>query len=66
MGGLGFPELVVILVIVVLLFGSSKLPQLGEGMGKAIRSFKDAMKDEEQPAARKPDAPKPPEGGAQP
>ncbi len=69
MGGLGFPELVVILIIVVLLFGSSKLPQLGEGMGKAIRSFKDAMKEAEQPeqpAARKPDAPKPPEGGAQP
>lgn len=65
MGGLGFPELVVILVIVVLLFGSSKLPQLGEGMGKAIRSFKDAMKDE-PPAPPKPDAPKPPEGGAQP
>lgn len=68
MGGLGFPELVVILVIVVLLFGSSKLPQLGEGMGKAIRSFKDAMKEgeSEQPSARKPDAAKPPEGGAQP
>ncbi|WP_308198002.1 twin-arginine translocase TatA/TatE family subunit [Anaeromyxobacter oryzisoli] len=60
---MGFPELIVILLIVVLLFGSSKLPQLGEGVGKAIRGFKDAMKE---PPARKADAPKPPEGGAQP
>ncbi len=62
---MGLSELVVILVIVVLLFGASRLPQLGAGMGKAIRSFKDAVKSEEPPA-RKPDAPKPPEDGAQP
>jgi sec-independent protein translocase protein TatA len=59
MGGFGMGELIVILLIVVLLFGAAKLPQLGAGMGKAIKSFKDAVKDEEPPA--KPDAPKPPD-----
>jgi sec-independent protein translocase protein TatA len=40
MFGLGVPELMVILVIGVVLFGSSKLPQLGSGLGKAIRDFR--------------------------
>jgi sec-independent protein translocase protein TatA len=42
------PELLVILVIVVVLFGGSKLPQLGKGVGEAIRNFKGAVKDGEQ------------------
>jgi sec-independent protein translocase protein TatA len=44
-------ELVVILLIVVILFGSSKLPQLGAGLGQGIRSFKKAMDgtDDEKP-----------------
>jgi sec-independent protein translocase protein TatA len=45
MGGLGFPEMVVILVIALIIFGPNKLPQLGESMGKAIRNFKEGMKD---------------------
>jgi sec-independent protein translocase protein TatA len=40
MFGLGAPELVVILTIGVVLFGASKLPQLGSGLGKAIRDFR--------------------------
>ncbi len=40
---LGIPELVVILLVVLLLFGPSRLPQAGAGLGRAIRSFKDAM-----------------------
>ncbi|HLE40218.1 MAG TPA: twin-arginine translocase TatA/TatE family subunit [Nitrospirota bacterium] len=40
MFGLGMPELLVVLVIVVIIFGASRLPQLGEGLGKAIRGFK--------------------------
>jgi len=40
MFGLGAPELMVILVIGLVLFGSSKLPQLGSGLGKAIRDFR--------------------------
>ena len=40
MGSLGMPELLVILVIVVIVFGAGKLPQIGENLGKAIRNFK--------------------------
>jgi sec-independent protein translocase protein TatA len=42
---LGLPELLVILVIVVLIFGAGKIPQLGKGLGEGIKNFKDAMKD---------------------
>ena len=41
-GGLGMQELLVILAIVMLLFGGKRLPELGEGLGKAIRGFKRA------------------------
>jgi sec-independent protein translocase protein TatA len=44
MFGLGLPELMVILVIVVVIFGANRLPQLGEGLGKSIQSFKKAIK----------------------
>lgn len=48
---LGMGELVVILLIVVILFGASKLPQLGAGLGQGIRSFKKSFggEDEEKP-----------------
>lgn len=42
---LGIPELLVILVIVVLIFGASRLPELGKGIGKGIKNFKEATKD---------------------
>jgi sec-independent protein translocase protein TatA len=42
---LGVPELVVILMIVVLIFGASRLPELGKGIGRGIKNFKDATKD---------------------
>lgn len=45
MFGLGMPELIVILVIVVIIFGASRLPQLGEGLGKAIKGFKKGISD---------------------
>jgi sec-independent protein translocase protein TatA len=41
--GVGFPELMVILVIVLVIFGAGRLPQIGSGLGKAIRGFKDAV-----------------------
>ena len=42
---LGVPELLVILAIVILIFGASRLPELGRGIGKGIKNFKDATKD---------------------
>ena len=44
-GTLGTPELIIILIILVLIFGASKLPQLGGAVGKTIRNFKSEMKD---------------------
>ena len=46
MPNLGLPELLIILLIVVLIFGANRLPQLGKGIGSAIRNFKEGIKDE--------------------
>lgn len=45
MFGIGSTELVILLVILLLLFGANKLPQLGAGIGQGIRNFKKAMKE---------------------
>lgn len=45
MGSLGLPEILVILLIVILIFGASRLPEIGRGIGKGIRNFKDATRD---------------------
>jgi TatA/E family protein of Tat protein translocase len=52
MMGLGFPELLVILVLIFFLVGGKKLPQIGEGIGKSIAEFKKAMRDPELPGAK--------------
>ena len=48
MGSLGFPELIVILVIIIMIFGANRLPEIGRGIGKGIRNFKDATKEDEK------------------
>ncbi len=59
---LGFGELLVILIIVLVLFGAGRLPQLGKGLGEAIRGFKDGMKSEPPPPETKKQLP--PDGGS--
>lgn len=49
MFGLGTPELIVIMAIAFFIFGGKKLPELGEGLGKGIRSFKKGLKETESP-----------------
>jgi sec-independent protein translocase protein TatA len=53
MFGLRTPELLIILVIVVVLFGANRLPQLGKGLGEGIRGFKKAFsgEDDEKPGS---------------
>jgi sec-independent protein translocase protein TatA len=53
MCGLGMPELVIILVIALVIFGGSRLPQLGEGLGKAIKGFKKGLSDASEQTAKK-------------
>ena len=44
---IGFPELVVILVVALLLFGGRKIPEVAKGLGEGIKNFKNALKGEE-------------------
>ena len=62
MFGLRGTELLVILLIVLVLFGANKLPQIGAGLGQSIRGFKKALsgEDEEKPAARSTSTPSDP------
>ncbi len=48
MFGIGMPELIIILVIILIIFGAGKLPEIGAGMGKAIRNFKGATTEPER------------------
>lgn len=43
--GLGIPELLVILFLIILIFGATRLPEIGRGLGKGIRNFKEATRE---------------------
>ena len=48
MFGLGMPELIIIMVIILLIFGAGKLPEVGGAIGKAIKSFKKSVKEPDE------------------
>jgi sec-independent protein translocase protein TatA len=55
MGPIGIPELLIILAIILLIFGASRLPEIGKGIGQGIKNFRSSMKDgiEDSPKAHK-------------
>ena len=48
MFGIGMPELIIILIIILIIFGAGKLPEIGSGIGKGIRNFKKATSDKSE------------------
>ena len=48
MGHIGLPELLIILTIIILIFGANRLPEIGRGIGKGIKNFKEAGKEDEK------------------
>ena len=52
MGNLGIPELLIILCIIILVFGANRLPEIGRGIGRGIKNFKEATKDGAAPAEK--------------
>ncbi len=52
MFGIGIPELVIILVIILIIFGAGKLPEIGAGLGKGIKNFKKATIEEDSEAEK--------------
>ena len=53
MRSLGVPELAIILIIAIFLFGGKKLPEIAKGLGEGIKNFKNALKSEEKPEEKK-------------
>ena len=47
-GGIGMPELIIILAIVLIIFGAGKLPEIGKGLGRGIRNFKKSVSDDDE------------------
>jgi len=51
---IGLPELLIILVVAVLLFGGKKIPEVAKGLGEGIRNFKNSLKGDDGPDDKKP------------
>ena len=47
-GRLGIPELIIILAIIILIFGANRLPEIGRGIGKGIKNFKESTRDNDK------------------
>jgi sec-independent protein translocase protein TatA len=58
---IGAQELIIILLILLFLFGATKLPALAKGLGKSVKEFKKGMNEEEEKAPPADETPKPPE-----
>jgi sec-independent protein translocase protein TatA len=52
MGNLGIPELLIILCIIILVFGANRLPEIGRGIGRGIKNFKEATKGSAEEAEK--------------
>lgn len=48
MGSIGWPEIILIVIVVVLIFGARKIPEIGRGIGEGIRNFRKAMKGDSE------------------
>ena len=57
MFGIGMPELIIILVIILIIFGAGKLPEIGSGIGRGINNFKKATSEklEDRPESKEPE-----------
>jgi sec-independent protein translocase protein TatA len=55
MGSFGFPEMALVLLIVILIFGTSRIPELGRGLGEGIRNFKKAVSGKDDSESEKTD-----------
>ena len=56
MGSIGWPEIIILLVIVILIFGVGKIADVGPALGRAIRGFKDAVQEDEKEPAKELDS----------
>ena len=64
--GIGLPEVLIFLVVVLLLFGASRVPEIGRSVGKGMREFKDAVSGKDEAAPSLPRAPEDEENVASP